>query len=237
MDNAVYAILGRQSGLLREMQVTANNIANISTTGFRREGVVFAEHVRRLDPEPSLSLAHASSRLVDLAEAAPEPTGGAFDLAIRGPGFFRVQTPEGDRLTRAGHFTPDAEGTLVTAQGHALLDDGGAPVLVPPGLGPPAVAPDGTLSADGVPLRRIGLWRPADPLALRHVAGTLFEAGEAEPVEEGATILQGFLEGSNVNPVSEIARMIAVGRAYEAGQALADREDERIRAVIQTLGR
>jgi flagellar basal-body rod protein FlgF len=140
-------------------------------------------------------------------------------------------------LTRAGHFTPDAEGMLVTPEGHALLDDGGAPVVVPPGMGLPGVAPDGTLSADGVPFGRIGLWQPADPLALRHVAGTLFDAGEAEPAEDGATILQGFLEGSNVNPVAEIARMIAVSRAYEAGQALADREDERIRAVIQTLGR
>ena len=237
MDNAVYAILGRQSGLLRAMQVTANNIANASTTGFRREGVVFAEHVRRLDREPSLSLAHASARLVDLGEAAPEPTGGTFDLAIRGPGFFRVQTPSGDMLTRAGHFTPDAEGRLLTAEGHALLDDGGAPIVIPPGAGRPAIAPDGTLSADGLPLGRIGLWQPTDPLSLRHAAGTLFEATNSEPVDEGATILQGFLEGSNVNPVTEITRMIAVSRAYEAGQSLADREDERIRAVIQTLGR
>jgi flagellar basal-body rod protein FlgF len=237
MDNAIYTILGRQSGLLREMQVTANNIANASTTGFRREGVVFAEHVRNLAAEPSLSLAHASARVLDFSEAAPEPTGGAFDLAIRGPGFFRVRTPTGEMLTRAGHFMPNAEGTLVTAEGHPLLDDGGAPIVVPPGMGPPGVAPDGTLSADGLPFGRVGLWRPTDPLSLRHVAGTLFSADGSEPADEGTTVLQGYLEGSNVNPVSEIARMIAVSRAYEAGQSLADREDERIRAVIQTLGR
>lgn len=237
MDNAIYAILGRQSGLMRAMSVTANNIANASTAGFRREGVVFAEHVRRLGSEPSLSLAHASGRVVDLGEAAPEPTGGVFDVAIRGPGFFRVQTPSGDMLTRAGHFTPDAEGRLVTSEGHVLLDDGGAPIVLPPAGGPPTIAPDGTLSVDGLPVARIGLWRPADPLSLRHVAGTLFAADGSEPVEEGTTILQGHLEASNVNPVDEIARMIAVSRAYEAGQSLADREDERIRTVIQTLGR
>ncbi|MFN3644489.1 MAG: flagellar hook-basal body complex protein [Gemmobacter sp.] len=237
MDNAIYAALTRQTGLAREMQVVANNIANISTTGFRREGVIFAEHVRRLDADPSLSMARASARHVDLTEGAPEPTGGAFDLAIRGPGFFLVLTPAGERLTRAGHFTPDAEGTLVTPEGHALLDAGGAPVIVPPAAGPVSIGADGTLSADGQPLAKVGVWQPADATTLRHAAGTLFDAEGFEPVEEPGAILQGHLEGSNVNPVAELARMIAVSRAYEAGQALLDREDQRIRTVIEALGR
>ena len=125
MDAAGYVTLTRQSGLMREMQLIANNIANASTAGFRREGVVFSEYVRRLDDAPSLSMAHASARHVDLTPGETEMTGAAFDLAIEGEGFFLVETPQGNRLTRAGMFTPSAEGELVNPDGHRLLDQGG----------------------------------------------------------------------------------------------------------------
>ncbi len=149
-------------------------------------------------------------------------------------GSSRSRRPRG--LTRAGAFLPDAAGELVTPDGHRLLDAGGAPVFVPPDAGPVAIGADGTLSAGGQPLARIGLWQPADPLALRHVAGTMFDPGEVEPAE-GGTLIQGALEEGNVNPVSEIARMIAVQRAYELGQSFLDQEDRRARTAIQTLGR
>jgi flagellar basal-body rod protein FlgF len=236
MDAAGYATLNRQSGLMREMGVIANNIANASTTGFRREGVVFSEFVAALDEDPSLSMAHASGRHVDLGQAAVSQTGGQFDFAIQGDGFFLIETPQGDRLTRAGSFIPSAEGELVTPDGFRLLDAGGAPVFIPPDAKAVALASDGTLSANGDPIALIGLWRPADPLTLTHQSGTLFAASELEPVES-ATILQGMLEDSNVEPVSEIARMIEVQRAYELGQKFLDAEDQRVRGVIQTLGR
>ncbi|MFN3647483.1 MAG: flagellar hook-basal body complex protein [Gemmobacter sp.] len=238
MENAIYAALTRQSGLMREMQVVANNIANLSTTGFRREGVIFSEYVKRLDDAPSLSMARASARNIDLSQGDIVQTGGTFDFAIRGNGFFLIETPDGERLSRAGHFTPNAEGDLVNPDGFRLLDAGGAPVALPPGAMTVSLAQDGTLSADGVPVAQIGLWAPADPNSLRHVAGTLFSADAPEPLEDGAgTLLQGHLEGSNINPVSEIARMIEVQRAYELGQQMLDREDQRIRAVLQTLAR
>lgn len=236
MDAAGYATLNRQSGLMREMGVVANNIANSSTTGFRREGVVFSEYVAALDQGPSLSMAHASGRHVDLTQATLSQTGGQFDLAIKGDGFFLVETPQGERLTRAGSFIPSPEGELMSPDGFRLLDAGGAPVFVPPQTRGVAIAQDGTLSADGQPVAQIGLWQPADPLSLRHQSGTLFSAGDVEPAE-GATILQGMLEDSNVEPVTEIGRMIEVQRAYELGQKFLDAEDERVRGVITTLGR
>lgn len=235
MDSAGYVALGRQSGLMREMQVVANNIANMSTTGFRREGLAFAEHVARLEGEASLSMAHATARVVDLSQAGVVPTGGAFDFAIEGEGFFLVETPDGNRLTRAGSFTPNAAGELVTTEGFRLLDAGGAPVFVPPGASV-ALGEDGTLAANGTAIAQIGLWRPVDPLALRHQSGTLFDGGEVEPAE-GGRLMQGHLEESNVNPVSEVARMIEVQRAYEMGQKFLEAEDARARAVIQVLGR
>lgn len=236
MDSAGYVTLTRQSGLLREMQEVANNIANLSTTGFRREGVVFAEHVAGVPGGASLSMGSARARLVDLTQGDLSETGGTFDFAIRGEGFFLVETADGQELTRAGNFTPGPDGALVTADGARLLDEGGSPVQVPPGAATVLLAADGTLSADGQPVARIGLWQATDPLQLSHRAGSRFSAGEVQPAE-GATLLQGYLEDSNVNPVTEVARMIEVQRAYELGQGLLDREDQRMRGVIDTLGR
>jgi flagellar basal-body rod protein FlgF len=234
MDAALYTTLTRQSGLMREMQSVANNIANASTTGFRREGVIFSEYVAKMGDGPSLSMANAHARWVDLAQGGHSQTGGAFDLAIQGPGFFQVQTPDGPRLTRAGAFTPSAEGNLVNPDGHALLDQGGAPVTVPPDAGPVQIAQDGTISAGGTAIGQLGLWEPVDPLTLRHEAGVLFSAGDLAPLE-GGVMLQGFLEDSNVNPVFEIARMIEVQRAYELGQNFLDQEDRRVRGAIDSL--
>ena len=232
MDTIGYATLARQSGLMREMATVANNIANLSTGGYRREGLVFAEHIAALDPgDASLSLGTAGARVTDLRQGPLTQTGGTFDLAIEGDGFFLVETPQGQALTRAGSFTPDANGTLVTPDGHPLLDAGGAPVFAPQGA-TIAIAPDGTLSADGDPIGQIGLWQAADPLQMTRGAGTLFRTEDAQPAE-GGRIFQGFLEGSNVDPVVEIARMIEVQRGYELGQKFLDREDERIRGVIQ----
>jgi flagellar basal-body rod protein FlgF len=197
---------------------------------------VFSEHIARLADGPSLSMAYANARHVDLSQAGLTNTGAPFDFAIQGEGFFLIETPEGERLTRAGSFSPSAEGELVTPDGLRLLDQGGAPVFVPPGARVTSLGQDGTLSADGVPIAQIGLWRPVDPLSLEHQAGTLFSAAELEPTET-ATLLQGFLEDSNVEPVAEIARMIEVQRAYELGQKFLDAEDTRVRGVIQTLGR
>lgn len=237
MDAAGYTTLTRQAGLMREMQVVANNIANISTNGFRREGVIFAEYVATLDGGPSLSMANASGRMVDLGQAGLSQTGGTFDFAIQGDGFFLIDTPQGQQLTRAGAFTPSAEGELVTPDGFRLLDQGGAPVFVPPDAGPVAMGSDGTLSANGAPLAKIGLWQPVDPLQLQHQSGTLFASPSGVEPSTGGTVMQGFLEDSNVDAVSEIARMITVQRAYELGQTFLDREDARVRDVVQTLGK
>ncbi|TRW99464.1 flagellar hook-basal body complex protein [Paracoccus sp. M683] len=238
MDNGIYAALTRQSGLMREMRVVANNIANANTTGFRREGVIFAEHLTRLDRQgEALSMADARGRLVDLRQAVMTQTNGDFDMAIEGEGFFMVETPEGNRLTRAGAFIPSAEGELMTADGHRLLDEGEAPIIIPAGAGRIAVGADGTLSANGQPFARVGVFIAPENTDLTHQGGTQFAfQGELLPAEQGA-VRQGFLEESNVDPVFEISRMIEVQRAYELGQSFLDREDQRIRSVITAMSR
>ncbi|MGO4916784.1 flagellar hook-basal body complex protein [Pseudogemmobacter sp. W21_MBD1_M6] len=238
MDNATYATLTRQSGLMREMQAVANNIANLSTTGFRKEGVIFAEHIRALGrTDESLSMASADVRVTNEQQGSLSPTNGSFDFAIEGEGFFLIDTPDGQRLSRAGAFTPNPEGELVTPEGYRLLDGGGSPIFIPPDAKAISVSSDGTVSADGRPLTQIGAVRPADPLDLARENGVRFEAKGGVVPAEDARIIQGFLEGSNVNPVIEVARMIEVQRAYELGQSFLEKEDERIRGVLQTLGR
>ena len=238
MDNAAYVILSRQSGLMADMQAVAHNMANLSTAGYQREGVLFAEYIRAAEKgAPSLSQAAATVRHTFTHGGALEATGGSFDVAIEGEGYFQVQTPEGERLTRNGSFRPNMAGELVTPDGHLVLDEGGAPIFVPPDARSIGIAADGTMSADGLPLGQLAVVRPVDPLTLRREAGVLMRIdGPVEPVPEPA-VVQGFLEGSNVDPMFEMARMISVSRAYEIGQTFLDREDERIRAVVQTLGR
>lgn len=240
MDNAIYATLSRQAGLLREMRVVANNVANADTTGFRREGVIFAEHMSALGPGPqggTLSMGAARGRIADLRQAALAQTSGQYDLGLEGDGFFMLATPDGNRLTRAGAFQPNAEGQIVNGDGNRLLDDGQAPITIPQGALVVSIGPDGTVSADGEPVARVGVFAVDDPAALQHRGGTLFEATTPPTPAEGTRLRQGFLEGSNVDPVFEVSRMVEVQRNYELGQSLLDREDARIRAAISGLTR
>jgi flagellar basal-body rod protein FlgF len=237
MDLAGYVALSRQSGLANELQSVANNIANLSTTGYRREGVIFAEEVQALAIEGgSVAMTEARARYTDELQGALKETGGTLDLAIEGEGYFTVMTPEGERLTRAGAFTRNQDGVVVNMDGHPLLDEGGGEIAIPFEVKTIGVSADGTLSADGAPLARIGLVRVEDQTRLFREAGVLYRAeDEILPVEDGR-IVQGFLEQSNVSPVAEMARMIEVQRAYEYGQKLMDQEDNRIRQVVKTLG-
>lgn len=237
MDNATYTTLNRQSGLLREMRTVAQNIANADTTGYRRGGVVFSEFVVDTGPgQASLSMANVAARRTDFAQGNLTMTAGPLDFAIEGPGYFMLATPEGDRLTRAGAFTPSPDGTLVAPDGAQLLDAGGAPIFIPPDVAQIGLGADGTLTADGNPIAQVGLWLPADEQAMRRAEGVRFDPGEPPIAAPEARVMQGFLEDSNVDAVSELARMIEVQRAYELGQTFLDREDERVRSTIRTVG-
>ncbi|SIS50079.1 flagellar basal-body rod protein FlgF [Roseivivax lentus] len=235
MSASSYTTITRMSGLAREMRVVANNIANASTTGYRAEQALFSEYIRRVD-DTSLSMASARIGHTNLAQGTLGQTGGQFDFAIEGDGFFQVQTDDGPRLTRGGAFTKTPEGALVTMDGNAVLDAGGAPIFVPPG-GDVRVAPDGTMTLGGRAFAELGLVRPVDPNRLVREGSQLFDPdGEVEPVVD-TRIRQGFLEASNVDPVNELARMIEVSRAYELGQSFLESENDRLRDAIKSMSR
>ncbi len=237
MEISGYTTVTRQAGLLREMQVVANNIANAATTGYRQEGLIFAEHIARTKSGSSVSMANANVRNTSLAQGALTQTGGEFDFAIEGRGFFLVETPAGERLTRAGGFSLSSAGELVTNDGYRVLDAGGAPVFIPQDAGEIGVSADGTISAAGQPLAQLGLFTPFDRIGLIREGGVMFRSdGGIEPVLD-TRVLQGFLESANVDPIGQFARMIEVQRAYEMGQSFLDAENERVREALRTFTR
>jgi flagellar basal-body rod protein FlgF len=238
MDNPGYVSLTRMRGLEDELRAVANNIANASTTGFRAEGVVFAEVLQAAAVDGgALAMAQPRAHMTDPSPGGVTLTGAKLDLAITGEGFFQVQTEAGNRLTRAGSFTLSPEGDLITMQGDAVLDPGGAPIAIPPDAMPVMIAEDGTISAaDGQPLAEIGLF-DANQTDLIREDGVRFRVDGPVQAAEEARVLQGYLEESNVDPVTELTRMIEVQRAYELGQSFLDLEDERMREAVRTLGR
>lgn len=235
METASYAALSRQTALMREMQMIANNIANANTTGFRQEGMVFSEYIQQADGGASVSMAAGRIGTTSLVQGTLEQTGGRHDFAIEGEGFFLIETPGGQRVTRAGAFAPDAQGQLVTPDGHPVLDIGGAPLFI--SQSEFSVAPDGTLSVAGRPIGQFGLVQPVGGAGLIREGAALFRIdGEFEPVL-APRMMQGFVEASNVDPILQVARMIEVQRAYELGQSFVEREDERIGKAIESLTR
>ncbi|MEM7522251.1 MAG: flagellar hook-basal body complex protein [Pseudomonadota bacterium] len=237
MDNPGYVTLSRQSALLQDMRVVANNIANLSTTGFRREQAIFTEIVDRLDVDGgSTSQTAAKVRATDFSQGALRQTGGDFDFAIEGDGFFQVETPDGPALTRAGGFVRAANGELATMDGRRVLDEAGGPLFFPPGAREIVVATDGTISADGQPVGRIGVVEVADPASLTRQENGLFVTDEAPTPTADAAVFHGFVETSNVEPVRELTRMIEIQRAYEMGQSFLEQEDERMRQAVRIMG-
>lgn len=236
MDNSGYIILGQQRATLRRLDMIANNVANMSTTGFRREDTIFSEYISALDVAGGqISAVNTGAGFTDLSQGAMKRTGNPLDLSIDGDGWFLVETPNGERLTRDGRFLLNDASEVVTKDGFRVLDDGGAPIFIPPDAKAVSIASDGTISANGLPVGQIGIVT-ADPLTLTREGSTLFASPDNQP-SENPKLAQGFLESGNVNPVSEITALIQVQRAYEQARSMLDAEDERILQTIRTLGR
>ena len=235
MTTSAYSSISRQSGLLNEIRIVANNIANSATTGYRSEGLIFSEYVKSAPGQESLSMARGNVRNTSLEQGNLNQTNGDLDLALEGDGFFMIETPNGNRLTRAGSFSSNAAGDLVTPDGYRVLDAGQAPVFIPGDAESISIGADGTFSADGRQLGQIGIFQPAEGATIKREDGVMFSVnGEVEP-GENAKLLQGFLEGSNVNAIHQMSRMIEIQRAYEMGQSFLSSEDERVRNAIENL--
>ena len=241
IENAQLISLSRQIALQRQMNVVANNMANINTTGFKGENILFEEYKMPVASDrdfprgdQTLSYVQDWATMHDLAPGATVQTGNELDLALSGDGFFAVQTPGGDRWTRAGAFAIDNTGRLVDLNGNPVLGEGG-PIQFGPDETGITIASDGSISSSAGPKGQLRLVEFANPQQLTRDGANLFSGGT--PVPATATrVLQGFTERSNVSGVSEMAEMIRVTRAYESIANLTQKQDELRRSAIQRLG-
>lgn len=239
MENSIIVALTRQDTLRRQMDVVANNLANMNTTAFKGERMLFVDH---LVPTPSggdrmgdaIALVRDIATVRDLAPGELKETGGDLDIAIAGDGYLTVTTPNGPRYTRDGHFQLNENGELVTQNGLPVMAQG-APVQLGLDDTQITIARDGTISSESRELGRLDVVRFANPQMLSAVEGGLMMAGDEQPTPVASpVVLQGVLEGSNVEPIVEIERLIEVQRAYDQARQLVDREDDRIRKMLQT---
>ncbi len=220
---------------MRELNTIANNIANINTNGFRREGAVFAEHFESLQGgDEGLSIATMSHRFVDFSAGNITKTNNPLDFAIDGDGFFLVEGGDGERLTRDGAFSLNAQGELVTASNARVLDESGGAIVIPPETTQINTSDDGVIFADGQAVGKLGVVT-SDPAFLVREGQNLFRAETGYQPAVNVQVRQHAVEGSNVSPVTELARLIEVQRTYELSKNLTESENERIERTVRVL--
>ena len=171
----------------------------------------------------------------DAAAGPLQRTGNPFDLALAGPGFFTVQTAAGPRLTRAGRFGPLPDGTIADGAGEPLLDTAGAPMRVAPGDTDVSVTADGIITASSGRIGRIGVVQPRDPNAMTAEGGRTLRADTATAPVTAPHVLQGMLEGSNVQPVLDMPRMMTTLREFQFASQFVQGESDRQQNAIDKL--
>ncbi len=236
MENSLTIALARQTVLSRQMDVIATNLANITTSGYKAEQMIFTEVIETTTAGEFISLVHDVGFVRDLSAGPMTETDNPLDMAIHGEGFFVIQTPDGDRYTRHGVYLLDPTGRIVNTEGHPLLGSGGTAITIPIDTSRVSIARDGTVSADAQDIGQIKIVRFADERALTKIGSGLFDAKTQIP--EPATdsqVIQGMIETSNVKGVTEMTQMIDTVRAYQAAAKLADTEHQLILDAIEAL--
>ncbi len=233
--------------LERKLAVTSNNLANVDTPGFKKDLLSFREVLMRKQIEGWRTFKEVTLK-TDFQQGPIEFTGNPLDIAIGTEGFFKVQTPFGVAYTRAGHFRLDSGRRLVTPEGYPVLADG-APLVVDPGLAKGGVitldnarflvSSDGTISIDGTMVGRLDVVTFKDLGQLKKYGENLFLApkGAQEIPVQDPNLRQGYLEGSNVNPLEEMINLIEIHREYEAQQKALKTQNETANRLLETYGR
>ncbi len=250
MIKGLYAAASAMLANLYRQGLLAHNIANVDTPGFKQVLTSldeFKETAMIYPPGPTAGWANLSwignfglgvqtaSEITDFLQGGLRHTGHAFDFAIQGAGFFRVQTPDGERYTRDGRFYRDVDGNLVTVDGYQVLDEGGQPINLPEGE--LSISPAGVIMVNGQTIARLGLAAFEDPSVELTRDGSNYFAAEGGPTSDAVgTVVQGYLEMSNANPAQLMTQMIAVARAYEAAQKMVQTQDELLGKAISSLG-
>ena len=242
MENSSIIALSYQTGLRRKIDIIANNIANLSTTGFKAERVMFIEHLERsrgVEGQiiPRLHYVRDIATRTDPREGPITKTGNPLDIAIQGDGYFVIDSPEGELYTRNGHFNLDNSGQLVNQAGNPVLTDAGAPVIFAPEDTRIIISRDGTISTNNGELGKLKVVQFKNDQKLNRVQGAQFSANENDPPVPVDTpiIIQSSLEGSNVESLIEMTELINLHRTYDAVKDFIERDDKRQRLAITEL--
>jgi len=248
MDNTLYVGLSKQMILTRELDIAANNMANVDTAGFKVESLITQD-----DPVTPIHAPPGSSPVQfaldqgvarDFTQGALQQTGAPLDLAIDGRGFFQVQTASGVQYTRDGRFGTDAQGQLIDGRGNPVLDAGGSPITLNAQGGPPQIGLDGSVSqkipgqAQAAIVGKIGVVTFDSLGGLSKSGDGLYvntTNAQATPAS-AALVHQGMLESSNVQPIVQITDLIRISRAYDSISQMMSDSSDLSKTAIQRLG-
>ncbi|MBQ3060418.1 MAG: flagellar hook-basal body protein [Desulfovibrio sp.] len=261
MQDALFSGLFGALTTEHRMTFIANNLANVNTSGYKRETLAFKDTMAHyahdeireplmnlrsepLFPEPkNMARPRIAVSQIDYSQGAMKVTGDPLDVAINGENaFFRVTTPNGDFLTRNGHFVLSADGVMMTPQGFALQGLAGE-IVIPPGTRQLVISGDGQVWADGDMVNQILLTSVDEPQNLEKMGQNLFrprqnvEVAEEDAYLNGARLEQGFIEAANVEVVSEMVSMIETQRQFEAYQKVMQTADALDRAANEKIGK
>ena len=250
VENALLIGLSRQMVLRRELEVIANNVANLNTTGFKADGNIFHEHLMPVARAEQLRGADRRMSYVidqstwhDFSQGPVQHTGNPLDLALDGRAFLAVETPRGERYTRNGALQINSQGELVTSEGRRVLGESG-PIVFQIQDRDISVARDGTVTArEGVTATaqavrgKLRLVSFEQPERLRKDGTSMFAApdGVIPESDPSAAVTQGAIEKSNVRAVVEMSRMIEVSRSYQALAGMIQQHGDLRRSAIERL--
>lgn len=236
MDLNTAIALSRLAAQQRAMDVTATNIANANTPGFQAERTVFADFLSRTRTGQTIAFTQDRATWRDTTAGPISRTGNPLDVALTGSGYFTVRTAEGVRLTRAGHFSLSATGALTDGLGNPVLDTNERPIQLAPADTGITIAGDGTISSRNGQIARIAVVSVAEPQKLKAEGGRLLnpEATTTAPIAR-PQLTQGALEGSNIEPVRELTRMMADLREFQFTTQFVEAEADRQQGAIDKI--
>ena len=237
MENSIYLGLSRQMVLQTNMDIISNNVANMSTPGFRGQNLVFEEYIAdpRYGDDP-LSFVYDESQYQLTDQGPVKATENPLDIYLAGPGFMSVKGPGDETVyTRAGDLQIAPDGTLITASGFPVIDGGGGSINVPQSSTEISIDDNGVVSDQNGTLGNIGVVEFENIQDLEPIGNNLYRTDVQAAVAQNTTVKQGMLEGSNIKPVVEMTRMIETLRNFQAVHQLMQTENERLTAAIERL--
>lgn len=248
MDNTVYVALSSQVALRRHMEIVANNMANLSTPGFKAERMMFREYLQPAGGNAAaagdkISFVQDIASYNDLNDGPIITTGAPLDVALSGKGYFTVDTPDGPRYTRAGSFSLDKDRRLVNGQGYPVLSASNTPIVFSTNAREIVIADDGTISSReddpklSIRIDRLGVVDFADPRQLRSAGDGLLTSDASPTSVANPHVIQGAIEQSNVQGVREMTEMMDILRSYQLVQKTIDSESDRRRDALQQLSK